>query len=56
MAIHIIKRGTPPEELSYQLTCQRCKSILEYLVTDLQHHRNGSFLYCPVCRHGNEVK
>ena len=50
----ILKLGTPPAERVYRVTCDQCKSELEFLEKEAKFNfdqRDGNFLSlnCPVC-------
>ena len=50
----IIKRGTPPEEVTYNATCYKCKTEIEFQRCEAKFSSNqfdGSMLSieCPVC-------
>lgn len=57
----IIKRGELPEEKTYQETCSRCKSVLEFQAGELRpspdpRDQGECFVCCPVCQHTMWVK
>lgn len=50
----IIKRGTPPEEITNRKTCTKCHSELEYTRADIRsspdpREQGWAFVKCPVC-------
>lgn len=51
--MQVIKRGIPPESLSYRATCGHCRSELEFKKSEAQvkSDRNETVyvLKCPVC-------
>lgn len=52
--IEIIKRGKPPGEIGYEVTCHNCKSELRFKGSDAKYsndQRDGNYLSidCPVC-------
>jgi len=52
----IIKRGVNPEAKPKEITCFKCKSILEYLPQDVQQGQYGfPIITCPVCGQYLEV-
>lgn len=57
----IIKKGLVPEELPVQVTCNHCRSILEFLITEARFtsdQRDGDFytINCPVCHHDINIQ
>jgi len=55
MAVEVIERGTPPEEVNYEVQCQKCISKLKFKRSDagyVSDQRDGNYLTveCPVCR------
>ena len=54
MTVNIIKRGTPPREKIYAITCYKCKSEFTFQSDDATYNsdqRDGDYfsIYCPVC-------
>lgn len=55
MTIRIIRRGVPPSEKIYKVTCARCDSLLAYKMEDIEvtddyrEHKSFQSLNCPVC-------
>lgn len=55
----IIKRNEPEDKRGTKITCDNCKSELEYLSTDIVNISDSlqlmegmkSFIFCPVCNH-----
>ena len=53
-AINVIKRGVVPELEPMQVTCRKCKSVLEFVPAAVKRvfdQRDGDFYSfdCPVC-------
>ena len=55
MTIEVIERGIAPKDKKYEATCISCKSILQFLRSDVKMDSslcNESFytFKCPVCK------
>lgn len=53
--VKVIKRGKPPSERRFQISCYKCDSVLEFTAgeaTVLPENRNDVWsIICPVCDH-----
>lgn len=54
MAIEILRRGIPPQEVHYLADCSTCRSSLRFLRKDARYQadqRDGDYpvIECPVC-------
>lgn len=52
--VRIIKRGRPPAERLFEVTCRCCRSEIEFVrgaARTSRDQRDGDFLFidCPVC-------
>ncbi len=52
--MHIIKRGTPPQEREYEATCRNCRTEVRFQQSEgtvTYDQRDGDFVTvkCPVC-------
>lgn len=53
--VEIIKRGTPPSDRKFTVTCQTCSTEFSFLRSEARVNtdRDGTALVidCPVCKH-----
>lgn len=53
--MRILKRGRPPEDAPYRVSCRNCKSKLEFEKREAEYvpdQRDGDYLKieCPICK------
>lgn len=54
--VEVLKRGTPPADVVYEVRCIQCKSQLSFKRSEakcIHDQRDGDYLTitCPVCQH-----
>lgn len=55
MAVKIIRQGTKPEDVVYEVTCRHCTTVFQFARGDAEtvYDRTGDFMRikCPFCKH-----